>query len=249
MSSVLLQVDDLHVAYGPVGVLNGASLTVGAGEVVTILGSNGAGKTTLLRAIAGLVRHQAGSIRFDGSDIGGMPAHDKVACGLCMVPEGRQLFPDHTVLENLELGAFRRLRSGDKAGVQRDMADIFELFPRVRERLAQKSGLLSGGEQQMVAIGRALLGRPRLLMLDEPSLGLAPALVRSIFESFVTLKNHGIAILLVEQMAWLGLGICDRAYVLEGGKFLIQGTRDVVRSDARVVEAYLGRVKSRALSR
>jgi ABC-type branched-subunit amino acid transport system ATPase component len=166
-----------------------------------------------------------------------------------MVPEGRQLFPDHSVLENLELGAFHRLRAGEKTAVDRDMMDVFELFPRVRERLSQKAGLLSGGEQQMVAIGRALLGRPRLLMLDEPSLGLAPALVRSIFQSFVTLKNRGIAVLLVEQMAWLGLGICDRAYVLEGGKFLIQGTRDAVRSDARVVEAYLGQVKSRGLAR
>ena len=249
MSSALLQVDGLGVSYGPVRVLDGASLTVGHGEVVTILGSNGAGKTTLLRSIAGLVRHQAGHIQFDGADIGDMPAHEKVACGLCMVPEGRQLFPDHSVLENLELGAFHRLRAGEKTAVDRDMMDVFELFPRVRERLSQKAGLLSGGEQQMVAIGRALLGRPRLLMLDEPSLGLAPALVRSIFQSFVTLKNRGIAVLLVEQMAWLGLGICDRAYVLEGGKFLIQGTRDAVRSDARIVEAYLKQVKSRGLAR
>lgn len=249
MSSHLLQVDDLHVAYGPVAVLKGAALTVGPAEVVTILGSNGAGKTTLLRSIAGLVRRQSGQIRFDGADIGDTPAHDKVALGLCMVPEGRQLFPDHTVLENLELGAFHRLRAGERNEVQKDMADVFELFPRVRERLSQKAGLLSGGEQQMVAIGRALLARPRLLMLDEPSLGLAPALVRSIFESFVTLKNRGIAVLLVEQMAWLGLGICDRAYVLEGGKFLIEGPREKVRNDPRVVEAYLGQVKSRAVAR
>jgi branched-chain amino acid transport system ATP-binding protein len=249
MSSLLLQVDGLHVSYGPLRVLNGASLSVGHGEVVTILGSNGAGKTTLLRSIAGLVRHQAGTMTLDGIDIGAMPAHQKVGRGLCMVPEGRQLFPDHSVRENLELGAFRRLRSGETAAVNQDMADIFELFPRVKERLAQKAGLLSGGEQQMVAIGRALLGRPRLLMLDEPSLGLAPALVRSIFQSFVTLKSRGIAVLLVEQTAWLGLGICDRAYVMEGGKFLIEGPRDVVRADARVVEAYLGQLKSRELSR
>jgi branched-chain amino acid transport system ATP-binding protein len=246
MSSSLLTVDDLHVSYGPLKVLDGASLSVGANEVVTILGSNGAGKTTLLRTIAGLVSHQAGHIRFEGVDIGQLPAHRKVASGLCMVPEGRQLFPDHTVLENLELGAFGRLRNGEKNAVEADMADIFDLFPRVRDRLAQKAGLLSGGEQQMVAIGRSLLSRPRLLMLDEPSLGLAPGLVRSIFQSFLKLKERGIAVLLVEQMAWLGLGICDRAYVLESGKFAIQGDRDSVRTNPRVVEAYLGRVKSAA---
>ena len=139
MSSTLLQVDELGVSYGLVRVLDGASLTVGRGEVVTILGSNGAGKTTLLRSIAGLVRHQAGHIQFDGVDIGDMPAHEKVACGLCMVPEGRQLFPDHSVLENLELGAFHRLRAGEKSAVDRDMMDVFELFPRVRERLSQKA--------------------------------------------------------------------------------------------------------------
>ena len=240
----MLAVDDLHVSYGAVEVLKGASFTVGSGEIVTILGSNGAGKTTLLRTISGLVASQKGSINFDGADIIRRPTHEMIAGGLCLVPEGRQLFPDHSVRENLELGAFHRLRAGREAEVKADMEEVFELFPRVRDRLSQKAGLLSGGEQQMVAIGRALLGAPRLLMLDEPSLGLAPGIVRSIFESFVKLKQRGISLLLVEQMAWLGLGICDRAYVLEAGRFSIEGAGDEVRRDARVIEAYLGRVSA-----
>jgi len=240
----LLTVDDLHVSYGPVGVLSGASLTVGAGEIVTILGGNGVGKTTLLRTICGLVPSQRGAIRFDGADISRRPTHAMIAVGLCLVPEGRQLFPDHSVAENLELGAFHRLRAGQQEQVRSDMSQVFELFPRVRDRLSQKAGLLSGGEQQMVAIGRALLGRPRLLMLDEPSLGLAPGIVRSIFEAFAKLRQRGISLLLVEQMAWLGLGVCDRAYVLEGGRFTIQGGREEVKRDSRVIEAYLGRASA-----
>jgi branched-chain amino acid transport system ATP-binding protein len=240
----LLRVDDLHVSYGPVEVLKGASFRVGAGEIVTILGSNGAGKTTLLRAVVGLVAAQSGRIHFDDVEIGRRPAHKMIAQGLCLVPEGRQLFPDHSVLENLELGAFHRLRAGQAAEVRTDMQEVFELFPRVRDRLSQKAGLLSGGEQQMVAIGRAMLGRPRLLMLDEPSLGLAPGIVRLIFQSFAKLKQRGISLLLVEQMAWLGLRICDRAYVLEAGRFSVQGNREDVRRDPRVIEAYLGRVSA-----
>ena len=240
----MLTVDDLHVSYGPVGVLEGAALTVGAGEIVTILGGNGVGKTTLLRTICGLVPSQRGSIRFDGADISRRPTHAMIAGGLCLVPEGRQLFPDHSVAENLELGAFHRLRAGEEAQVRGDMSQVIELFPRIRDRLSQKAGLLSGGEQQMVAIGRALLGRPRLLMLDEPSLGLAPGIVRSIFEAFAKLKQRGISLLLVEQMAWLGLGVCDRAYVLEGGRFSIQGGREEVKRDPRVIEAYLGRASA-----
>jgi branched-chain amino acid transport system ATP-binding protein len=240
----LLAVDDLHVSYGPIDVLKGATFTVGDGEIVTILGGNGAGKTTLLRAICGLAPSRAGTMRLDGEDIRGRPTHTMIARGLCLVPEARQLFPDHTVLENLELGAFRRLRARQQTQVRSDMREVLELFPRVGERLSQKAGLLSGGEQQMVAIGRALLGRPRLLMLDEPSLGLAPAIVRAIFESFLKLKRRGISLLLVEQMAWLGLGVCDRAYVLEGGRFSIQGDRETVQRDPRVIEAYLGRASA-----
>ncbi len=236
----MLKVTDLRVSYGPIAAVNGVTFNVGDGEVVTILGANGAGKTTILRAIAGLARGKSGSIVFDGTEIGTQSAHRVVAQGLCLVPEGRQLFPDHTVQENLELGAFRRLRTGKRSEVSADFEEVFALFPRIRDRRGQKAGLLSGGEQQMVAVARALLGRPRLLMLDEPSLGLAPGLARTIFESFFKLKQRGIALLIVEQMAWLGLGVCDRAYVLDSGRFTLEGPRDVVMRDPRVVEAYLG---------
>jgi len=245
----MLRVDGLHVAYGVVPVIKGVSFTVGDGEIVTILGSNGAGKTTLLRAISGLVPVSSGSIRFasgaDGADgggeIAGIGAHRVMTRGLCLVPEGRQLFPDQTVQENLELGAFHRLRAGEAKAVADDLERMFVLFPKIRDRLAQRAGLLSGGEQQMVAIARALLGRPRLLMLDEPSLGLAPVLARQIFDSFATLRRDGISLLIVEQRAWLGLGLCDRAYVLESGRFTIAGPRDEIMRNPEVIDAYLGR--------
>ena len=241
----LLEVEDLQVAYGSLGVLKGIDLAVEEREIVTILGSNGAGKTTTLRTIAGLIAPSAGRIRFGGRDIAALPAYSICAAGLALVPEGRQLFPEHTVLENLELGAFRQLQRGRRADFERDLDAVFELFPRVAERLDQRAGLLSGGEQQMVAIGRALLSRPRLLLLDEPSLGLAPLLVQSIFEAFAKLRERGITILLVEQMATLALKICDRAYVLESGAISLSGSRDEVAADPRVVEAYLGRAAAR----
>ena len=237
----LLEITNLRVAYGSLGVLKGIGLEVGEKEIVTILGSNGAGKSTTLRTVAGLITPQAGQIRFAGIDIAGLPAHAISARGLALVPEGRQLFPEHTVLENLELGAFRRLRRGFKSEFKQDLEWVFDLFPRVHERLQQRAGLLSGGEQQMVAIGRALLSRPRLLLLDEPSLGLAPILVQSIFDAFLKLRDRGITILLVEQMATLGLKICDRAYVLETGAITISGARAEVAANPRVLEAYLGR--------
>jgi branched-chain amino acid transport system ATP-binding protein len=236
----LLEVGGLRVSYGPIAAVSDVSFQVGDGEVVTILGANGAGKTTLLRAIAGLAPGRQGTIAFDGVDIAALPAHRVMMRGVCLVPEGRQLFPDHTVQENLELGAFRRLRAGQRAEVEADFETVFALFPRIKDRRGQKAGLLSGGEQQMVAVARALLGRPRLLMLDEPSLGLAPGLARAIFTAFADLKKRGLSLLIVEQMAWLGLGICDRAYVLESGRFILSGPREQIIHDPRVVAAYLG---------
>ncbi len=236
----LLEVQDIHVAYGELEVVRGVSFTVERGEIVTILGSNGAGKTTTLRSIVGLLRSTNGDIRFDGKSIRNAAAHEIANLGLALVPEGRQLFPEHTVRENLELGAYRRLRSGKRSEFVDSLDEIFELFPRVRERLEQPAGLLSGGEQQMVAIARALVSRPQLLLLDEPSLGLAPIMVRSIFDAFVKLKSRGLTILLVEQMAWLGLEICDRAHVLEGGTLALSGTARELAYNPRVIEAYLG---------
>jgi branched-chain amino acid transport system ATP-binding protein len=238
----LLEVENLEVGYGSLGVLKNVSLRVEQGEIVTILGSNGAGKTTTLRTIAGLLAPQAGRINFAGRDIGTLPPHEISALGLALVPEGRQLFPEHTVRENLELGAFRRLRRGAKREFDADVAWITDLFPRIGERMGQPAGLLSGGEQQMVAISRALVSRPRLLLLDEPSLGLAPILVQSIFDTFVKLQARGVTILLVEQMATLGLKTCDRAYVLESGAVILSGSRAEVAADQRVLEAYLGKM-------
>jgi branched-chain amino acid transport system ATP-binding protein len=236
----LLEVDDLHVAYGDLEVVKGISLAIEPGEIVTVLGSNGAGKTTTLRSLAGLMGATKGRIAFSGRDIGRRPPHEIADLGLVLVPEGRQLFPEHTVRENLELGAYRYLRRGRRSEFAESLDEVCELFPRVRERLGQTAGLLSGGEQQMVAISRALVSRPRLLLLDEPSLGLAPILLRSIFDAFVKLKARGLTLLIVEQMAWLGLEVCDRAYVLENGLIALSGTSAEVASNPRVIEAYLG---------
>jgi len=236
----LLEVDDLHVAYGELEVVRGVSFAIERGEIVTILGSNGAGKTTTLRSLAGLIRPTRGRVRLDGKDIADLAPHQIAQRGLALVPEGRQLFPEHTVRENLELGAYPALRKGQRAEFDQILADVFELFPRVRERLEQPAGLLSGGEQQMVAIARALVSRPQVLLLDEPSLGLAPLLVRSIFDTFLKLKERGLTILLVEQMAWLGLEICDRAHVLETGSIVLSGTGPELSANSRVMDAYLG---------
>jgi branched-chain amino acid transport system ATP-binding protein len=236
----LLEVDNLHVAYGELEVVRGVSFNVEPGEIVTILGSNGAGKTTTLRSLAGLLRPTRGRVHFAGKDIKTLPAHAIANLGLALVPEGRQLFPEHTVRENLELGAYLALRKGAQAEFEASLSDVFELFPRVQERLEQPAGLLSGGEQQMVAIARALVRRPQLLLLDEPSLGLAPLMVRSIFDAFLRLKQRGLTILIVEQMAWLGLEVCDRAHVLETGAIVLSGTGSELASNSRVMEAYLG---------
>jgi len=238
----MLRVEGLRVRYDSLDVVKGISFTVQDGEIVTIIGSNGAGKTTTLRTVAGLIRPSDGGVTLDGRPIGGLRAHQVAARGVCLVPEGRQLFPDHTVLENLELGAYLRLRRRNgRQAVARDMDGLFDLFPQIRERLHQRAGSLSGGEQQMVAISRALIARPRLLLMDEPSLGLAPLLIRGIFDALVKLRAQGLTILLVEQMAWLGLGVCDRAYILESGRIVLEGPRDEIVRDPRVVHAYLGK--------
>jgi branched-chain amino acid transport system ATP-binding protein len=237
----LLSVERLRVAYGPLDVLKGVSFEVGAGEIVAMLGSNGAGKTTTLRTIAGLLKPVSGTIRFGNTSLAGLDAHEVAALNLALVPEGRQLFPEHTVEENLELGGYRRLVRGDRHAFEAELERVMEIFPVLRERRRQPAGLLSGGEQQMVAIARALVGGPELLVLDEPSLGLAPRLVETIFQAFVELKARGLTILLVEQMAWAALQICDRAYVLEAGQIAFGGTRDEVTANPRVIEAYLGK--------
>jgi branched-chain amino acid transport system ATP-binding protein len=236
----LLEVEDLHIAYGELEVVRGISFAVEQGEIVTILGSNGAGKTTTLNTIAGLMRPSRGRIAFGGRNIAGAPAHEIAGAGLALVPEGRQLFPDHTVRENLELGGYAQLRRRRRHEFERSLADAIELFPRIGERLDQPAGLLSGGEQQMVALARALVSRPRLLLLDEPSLGLAPIIVRAIFDAFAELRARGLTILIVEQMAWLGLEICDRAHVLETGAIALTGAPKDLAANPRVMQAYLG---------
>jgi branched-chain amino acid transport system ATP-binding protein len=238
----MLRVENLRVRYGSLEVVKGVSFSIQDGEIVTILGSNGAGKTTTLRTLAGLVPPFEGNITVGGRPIGGLSAYEIAALGVRLVPEGRQLFPDHTVRENLELGAYRRLRRGERSEVTGDMESLFDLFPQIRARTNQRAGSLSGGEQQMVAIARALIGRPKLLFMDEPSLGLAPLLIRTIFAALQRLREQGLTILLIEQMAWAGLGVCDRAYVLESGRIVLEGTRDDLLRDPRVVQAYLGRV-------
>jgi branched-chain amino acid transport system ATP-binding protein len=236
----LLEVEDLHVGYGELEVVHGISFAVERGEIVTILGSNGAGKTTTLKSLAGLLRPARGRISFLGKEIGGHLAHHIAASGLSLVPEGRQLFPEHTVRENLELGAYQHLSHGKRAEFEESLTEVFELFPRVRERLDQPAGLLSGGEQQMVAIARALVSRPQLLLLDEPSLGLAPRVLDTIFAAFTKLKQRGLTLLIVEQMAWLALDICNRAHVLESGRIALSGTAAELAANPRVMEAYLG---------
>ena len=234
----LLEIKDLKVSYGGIEALKGISLQVKQGEIVTLIGANGAGKSTTLRAISGLVPIKSGEIIYNGQRINGLGPQKMVAQGLCMVPEGRRVFPNLTVLENLKIGAY--LRKDDLTG---DIEHIYELFPRLKERSWQLAGTLSGGEQQMLAVGRALMMRPRLLMMDEPSLGLAPLVIRDIFSIIKTLHQEGITILLVEQNAHAALRIADSAYVLETGSLGTQGTGKELLDDPRVKEAYLGRAQ------
>ncbi len=234
----LLEIRDLHVSYGKVEALHGISLDVGEGEIVALLGSNGAGKTTTLRAISGLIRPRAGQITLDGQLLNDLPAHRIVALGLGHVPEGRRIFGSLTIEENLRLGGY--LIRNDAAALDERMEKLFETFPRLRERRAQLAGTLSGGEQQMLAIARALMLKPRLVVLDEPSMGLAPKLVRAIFAMIAQIRGEGTSILVVEQNARQALRIASRAYVLESGSIALAGPAQELMQDARVRAAYLG---------
>ncbi len=232
----LLEVTDIHAHYGAIEALKGISLTVEEGEVVTLIGANGAGKSTTLRSIAGLTPASKGKICFEGEEVTRVPAHDVVGRGIALSPEGRHCFPRMSVRENLDLGAFRRRGSE----VAEDMERVFELFPRLKEREKQKAGTMSGGEQQMLAIGRALMARPRLLMLDEPSMGIAPILVQRIYETIGEINRSGVAILLVEQNANYALDISRRGYVLETGRVVLANDSAHLRNDPEVQKAYLG---------
>jgi branched-chain amino acid transport system ATP-binding protein len=236
-STALLEVDDIHTHYGSIEALKGVTLTVGQREVVTLIGANGAGKSTTLRSISGLTPASSGAVRFDGSEITREASNRIVGRGISMVPEGRHVFPRMTVRENLHLGSYRRGRRPD---VAEDLERVYELFPRLEERDKQKAGMMSGGEQQMLAIGRALMARPRLLMLDEPSMGLAPILVQRIYETIREINATGVAILLVEQNANFALDIADRGYVLETGQVAIADDSARLRDNPEVQKAYLG---------
>ncbi len=235
--STLLNVDNLTVHYGAIQALRGISFSVDEGEIITLIGSNGAGKTTTLHAISNIIKKTSGSVTFQGQDITSIGADTIVRTGLIQVPEGRRIFSNLTVRENLEMGAYTRK---DKAGIKDDMENVFELFPRMKERLRQLAGTLSGGEQQMLAMGRALMARPKLLLLDEPSMGLAPILVDEIFSIIQRINKDGTTILLVEQNAFKALSIADRAYILETGAIVKTGAASDLISDDSVRSAYLG---------
>ncbi|MEA2537170.1 MAG: branched-chain amino acid transport system ATP-binding protein [Chloroflexota bacterium] len=233
----MLELDDLHVRYGSIRALQGVSLTVAHGELVALIGSNGAGKTTVLRTISGLLRPSSGSVTFEEADISRAPTDRIVALGISHCPEGRRIFGSLSVGENLRLGAVAQT---DKQATAADLEMVFSLFPLLKERIGQAGGTLSGGEQQMLAIGRALMSRPRLLLLDEPSLGLAPLMVERIFETIAELKGQGRTILLVEQNVHHALDIADRAYVLESGRITLEGAAEILRRNPKVEQSYLG---------
>ncbi len=233
----LLEIENMHSFYGNIQALRGISLSVEEGEVVTLIGSNGAGKTTTLRSINGVMRPREGKVVFDGEEIQGIPAHRMISRGIAQSPEGRKIFPRMTVLENLEMGAFHR---NDRPGIREDMNRVYDLFPRLKERVKQEAGTMSGGEQQMLAIGRALMSRPKLLLLDEPSMGLAPVLVERIFDIIKEINAQETTILLVEQNANVALEIATRGYVLETGSIVTSASAAKLREDPKVREAYLG---------
>jgi branched-chain amino acid transport system ATP-binding protein len=242
--SALLAADKLELAYGELAVCRNVSIEINEGEIVALIGANGAGKSTTLRAIAGLLTPRAGSIRFRGEDITRVPAHERTLLGIALVPEGRHVFPFLTVRENLELGGFKHRK--DAAKVRSLIENIFEMFPRLRERTNQNAGTLSGGEQQMLVLGRAMMSEPKLLCLDEPSLGLAPLVVRDIFRTIRTINEGGTSVLLVEQNARYALETASRGYVLQTGSIMIGGSCAELARDPRVREAYLGRAAARA---
>lgn len=243
-----LVVSDLSVSYGAVSVLHGISLTVREGELVTIVGANGAGKTTFLKTLAGILAPAGGRIMLDGTEIGGRPSYWVARQGVVLVPEGRGIFGDQTVRDNLVLGTLVRHEGRDPATLTRDLERTFDLFPPLRERLDDLAGGLSGGQQQMLALARGLMARPRVLLLDEPSLGLSPLLIQQIFDAIGRLRAQGLTILLVEQMAAQALALADRAYVLERGRITLEGTAATVREDPAVIQAYLGRGNLRSAS-
>jgi branched-chain amino acid transport system ATP-binding protein len=233
----MLKLDGVHAGYGAIEVLKGVSLHVEEGEIVTLIGANGAGKTTTLMTICGVLRPRAGKVEFRGQDLGPLPAHAIVRLGIAQSPEGRKIFPRLSVLENLEMGAFTR---NDPSEVKRDIERMFQRFPILAERRAQAGGTLSGGEQQMLAVARALMARPKLLLLDEPSLGLAPLIVKKIFDVISELNQQGVTVLLVEQNARAALKLAHRGYVLETGEITIQNSAEALLADERVQNAYLG---------
>lgn len=235
----MLKVEDINVYYGNIHALKGVSLEINEGEIVTLIGANGAGKSTLLKTVSGLLKPKQGNILFEGQSIAGKQAVSIVKQGISHVPEGRRVFANMSVEENLELGAYLRK---DKDGIKKDMANVYELFPRLLERRKQQSGTLSGGEQQMLAMGRALMARPRLLLLDEPSMGLAPLLVKTIFQIIEEINKTGTTILLVEQNAHMALSIANRAYVIETGKVVLSGSAEELNASEEVRMAYLGGV-------
>jgi len=233
----LLQLREVHTYYGNIHALKGISITIDQGEIVTLIGSNGAGKSTTLKTISGLLRPREGEIWFDGQRLDGTPAHDVVVRGISQSPEGRRIFPRMTVLENLEMGAFQRTKGPERDA---DFERVYTLFPRLKERLGQNGGTLSGGEQQMLAIGRALMARPKLLLLDEPSMGLAPILVEQIFDIVKDINASGTTVLLVEQNALMALGIAKRGYILQTGEIVLQDVAERLMTNPEVQKAYLG---------
>ena len=233
----MLKINDMNVYYGAIHALKGISLEINEGEIVTLIGANGAGKSTTLRTISGLLKPKTGTIEFEGKNIAGMPAQNIVKAGISQVPEGRRVFAEMTVMENLELGAFIRK---DKAGIAKDLKMVFERFPRLEERVNQQAGTLSGGEQQMLAMGRALMSHPNIILMDEPSMGLSPIFVNEIFDIIQQVSKTGTTVLLVEQNAKKALSIADRAYVLETGKIVLTGDAKELMDNESIKKAYLG---------